>query len=385
VGVGFIGTGIQGRGLLNGCLGREDMRVVAVCDVDTTRREDAKARVDKKYGNSDCGAYTDYHELLARKDVEAVVIATPDHWHAIQVVAACAAGKDIYCEKPLCLTLHEGRVMIDAVRKHGRVFQTGSQQRTEYDGRFRRACEYVRSGRLGRVYTVHVGIGTSSVWCDLPEEAMEPGLDWERWQGPARARGYNAILSPRGVHNHYPDWRKYREYSGGLMTDWGAHHFDIAQWALGMDASGPVEVHPPRDGKDMMGARFVYGNGVEMYHGGPFGVTFVGEKGVIYVTRDRLESIPGKIIEEPLKEGEVHLPEAKGHVDNWVECIASRERPICDVEVGARSIACSHLANTVYWNRVKVGWDPAAWTFTDPSQRGWMDYERRAGYELPGA
>lgn len=396
LGIGFIGMGIQNRYHLSWFLKREDVRVVAVCDVDKTRREDAKRFADEKYGvkagsgegagAGGVAAILDYREMLARKDIDAVVIATPDHWHALQVIEACQAGKDVYCEKPMTLTLAEAKACVDAVRKHGRVFQTGSQQRSEFDGRFRKACEFVRSGRIGDVLTVHVGIGTSSKWCDLAEEPMEPGLDWDRWLGPAPVRPYNSVLSPRGVINHYPNWRLYREYSGGMMTDWGAHHFDITQWALGMDEAGPVRILPPQDPKAEYGARLMYANGVEVIHGGASGVTFQGTKGMLFVSRDALRSEPERIVKDPLGAGEVRLATNKGHIDNWLECIKSRQRPICDVEVGARSMACCILANLAYWHRKEVQWDPAKWEFAGASASEaakWMDYERRKGFELP--
>jgi predicted dehydrogenase len=248
--LGFIGTGTQGRGLLNNFLAMPDTQVVAVCDVDTTRRDHHRKVVDEFYsikGNKEyqgCTAYKEFQELLARKDIDAVVIAVPDHWHAFIAIAACKAGKDVYCEKPLSLTIHEAREMVKAARKYDRVFQTGSMQRSSKE--FRTACELVRNGRIGKVKQVIVDVGPPSRPCDLPEEPMEPGLNWDMWLGPAPSRPYNSVLSPRGVHTHFPDWRNYREFSGGMMTDWGAHHFDIAQWGLGMDESGPVEIIPPK-------------------------------------------------------------------------------------------------------------------------------------------
>ena len=390
IGIGMIGIGIMNRDHLMRWLKDDQVKVLAVCDVDTTRREDAKKRVDTAYGVSQgmggCGAYNDYRELLARKDIDAVSIAVPDHWHANIAIDACVAKKDIYCEKPMSLKLGEAKAMIDAVRKHDRVFQTGSQQRTEYGGIFRTACEYVRSGRIGDIISVNVGVGESSRPCDLPEEPMEPGLDWDRWLGPAPMRPYNSILSPRGLHNFYPHWRDYREYSGGLMTDFGAHHYDIAQWGLDMDHSGPIEVIPPPHDDAKFGARFVYANGVQMIHGGPDGVTFLGSKGLIHVDRERVVSVPDTILKEPLKPEDVHLPKAANHHQNWIDCIKSRERCICDVEVGARSVAVCHLANLAYWHRRKLRWNPQIWRFVnDEDADGWMTYRRRKGYELPKA
>jgi predicted dehydrogenase len=391
INLGFIGMGTQNRGHLGRFLRRDDVQVVAVCDVDTTRRESAMAMADKAYADEKTsGAYkgcvgvNDFREVLSRPDVDAVVIATPDHWHANIVIEACKAGKDVYCEKPLTLTVHEAKTLIDCVAKHGRVFQTGSQQRSEFNGRFRTACEYVRSGRIGKVLTVHVGVGGPSKWCDLPEESMEPGLDWETWLGPAPSHPYNSILSPRGVHKGFPQWRAYREYSGGALTDMGAHHFDIAQWALDMDRSGPVEVIPPDDEKAEVGLRLRYANGVELVHGGPSGVTFVGTRGVIQVDRPRLVSVPDTILKEPLGESDVHLPRPTNHHDNWVECIRTRATPIAGVEVGARSVTVCHLVNLGYWNRRKLRWDPQAWLFpADPEANSWLDREHRDPWKLP--
>jgi predicted dehydrogenase len=388
--IGFIGIGVMSRGHLSRFLGYSDVQVVAVCDVDKTRREHAQKMADDKYAEAvksgeakACDAYVDFCELLARKDVDAVVIATPDHWHANQVIEAARSGKDIYCEKPLSLTIGEAKRMIEVVREHKRVFQTGSQQRSEFGGMFRRACEIVRSGRIGKVLTIHVGVGGPSLWCDLPEESMEPGLDWNLWLGPAPERPYNSVLSPRGLHNHFPAWRNYREYSGGQMTDMGAHHFDIAQWALDMDRSGPVEIIPPADPKASHGVKFIYSNGVEIIHGGPSGLTIVGANGVISVDRDHLTSIPEKIAKEPLGEKDVRLFESPGHHRNWLDCIRTREKPICDIEIGAGSVTVCHLGNLAYWNDRRLRWDPKAWQFRDdPEANTWLDCPRRDPWKL---
>jgi predicted dehydrogenase len=384
--LGFIGVGKQNGGHLGRFLGMGDVQVLAVCDVDTTRREHAQQRVIDQYSQqgsgAGCDAYVDFRELLARDDIDAVVIATPDHWHAIPVIEACRAGKDIYCEKPLSLTIHEAKSMLDAVRKYERVFQTGSQQRSSHE--FWLACSLVRSGRIGDVHTVNVNVGGPSKWCDLPEEELEPGLDWDRWLGPAPERPYNSVLSPRGVHNHFPNWRSYREYSGGMMTDWGAHHFDIAQWGLGMDQSGPVEIIPPGDPNAERGLRYVYANGVEVVHGPGGGVNFVGTNGEITVNRGKLESSPAEIIQEPLGRHDVVLERSPGHHQDWINCIRSRKRPLCDVEIGARSVTVCHLGNLAYWNDRKLRWDPARWEFIDDEEANkWRDRERRDPWQLP--
>jgi predicted dehydrogenase len=394
--LGFIGVGTQNRGHLRYFLGEKDVQVLAVCDVDTTRRENAKATVEKRYGEQlksgrykGCAAYNDFRELLARKDIDAVVIATPDHWHAIPVLEACRTGKDVYCEKPLSLTIREAKAMIDAVRKYNRVFQTGSQQRSSSE--FRLACELVRSGRIGKVQKVYVNVGGPSKPCDLPEEPLEPGLDWDRWLGPAPKRPYNSILSPRGVHQGFPDWRNYREYSGGMMTDWGAHHFDIAQWGLGMDDSGPIEIIPPDNPKAQKGLQFVYANGVVVHHGTEYepgkrvnGVAFIGSEGKIFVNRGYKASDPKEIIQQPLGEKDVHLYKSPGHQRDWLICVRSRNRPICDVEIGARSVTVCHLGNLAYWNHRKLRWDPKEWQFVNDAEANrWLDRERREPWHLP--
>jgi predicted dehydrogenase len=367
--LGFIGMGTMNRDHLRRFLRRPDVQVLAVCDCDKTRRESARKMVDDHYNeqapkgseSKQCLAYNDFRDLLQRNEIDAVVIATPDHWHAIQVIEACKAGKDIYCEKPLTLTIVEAKAVIDAVRKYARVLQTGSQQRTEFDGKFRTACEYVRSGRLGRILSVHAGLGGPSRPCDLPEQPIEPGLDWEMWLGPAPKRSYNSILSPRGVHKHFPAWRNYKEYSGGGMTDFGAHHFDIAQWGLGRDDSGPYYVQPPATERAERGVRYWYDDGVELIHGGPSGVTFIGTTGLIQVDRDKLISVPADILKHPLERKDVHLPRARSHHDDWLDCIKTRKDPIANVEVGARSVTVCHLGNLAYWHRQVLAWDPITW------------------------
>ena len=387
--LGFIGCGKMANDYhLSTLLRFGDVQALAVCEVDRSRREHAVKRVETAYTKNSsykgCEAYVDFRDLLARKDIDAVCIATPDHWHAIPIIEACKAGKDVYCEKPLTLTIAEAKRCIDAVREHGRVLQTGSQQRSSVFGPFRRACELVRSGRLGTIKYVTVGVGGPSRWCDLPAEPMEPGLDWGMWLGCAPARPYNSVLSPRGVHNHFPAWRSYREYSGGGHTDMGAHHYDIAQWGLGMDATGPVRIIPPENPKAMTGVRYIYDNGVELSHGGPSGCVFVGTRGALHINRGHLSSTPASIVKEPLADDEVHLYESPGHHRNWIDCIRSRERPVADVEIGARSVTVVHLGNIAYWHHRELHWDPRTWRFVgDEKANQWLDCERRDPWRLP--
>ena len=385
--LGFIGTGTQGRGLLNNFLAQPDTQVLAVCDVDTTRREHHRKIVEEFYSIKQdkqfkgCSEYKEFHDLLARKDIDAVVIAVPDHWHAFIAIEACKSGKDVYCEKPLSLTIHEARAMVNAARLNQRVFQTGSMQRSMKE--FRNACELVRNGRIGKISQVIVDVGGPSRPCDLPEEPLEPGLNWDMWLGPAPQRPYNAVLSPRGVHKHFPDWRNYREYSGGMMTDWGAHHFDIAQWGLGMDDSGPIEIIPPEDPKATKGLRYLYANGVEVLHGDSGGVLFIGSEGKILVNRGKFEATPTSIAEEPLAANAIHLYNSYSHTKDFLDCMRSRKRPICDVEIGCRSVTVCHLGNLAYWNHRRLKWDPAKEQFIgDAEANQWLDRPKRGPWKV---
>ena len=356
----------------------------------------AKKNVDQKYGTTDCKTYNDYTEILARDDIDAVLCATPDHWHAIIALNTIKAGKDLYCEKPLTNNLMEAKAVMDAAAKSDIIFQTGSQQRASNN--FRYACELVRNGRLGKLEKVEVSVGGPPTPCKLPGQDMEPGLDWERWLGPAPMRPYSSVLSPRGVHTHFPSWRAFCEYGGGGMTDWGAHHFDIAQWGLGMDKSGPVEIVLPENPKRGRGVKFIYDNGVEVIHGGKSGVTFYGSEGQLFVNRGALSSTPGEIIKQPIGDDEIHLYDTDGdshpgHRRDWVKCIKSRKQPNCPAEVGARTIAVCHLGNIAYLHAEEIAgkslkWDPAKWEFVGDNAatyNAWQDYPypRRKGFELP--
>ncbi len=374
--VGFVGMGKRSRTLLRQLLNQGEVEVVAVSEVSTARRQHAIDQMvnptyaDKKgFGSyQGCDGYNDFREMLARDDLDAVVIGTPDHWHAIPAIQAAQANLDIYCEKPLSHTIHEGRAMVNAARQNEIVFQTGSQQRTEYGGKFRKAAELIRSGRIGEVKRVRVGVGSSPVHCDLPTQPVPKGVDWDMWVGPAAFRGYHEALCPKGVHNHFPNWRRYIEFGGGGLADMGAHHFDIAQWALDMDRSGPVRVIPPEDDSDH-GLKFVYADGIEMFHGGPSGATFEGTEGRIHVDRGELTSEPQSIIEEPLGPNDVHLEDPEGsHMENWLNCVRSRERPIADVAIGHRSASICHLANIGYRLRRELRWDPDKEQFVNDAE-----------------
>jgi predicted dehydrogenase len=353
----------MGRGHLGSFQGMKDVQVVAVCDVVAERRDDAKKRADDHYSkqlgkeSKDCQAFSDFRKLLDLKNLDAVVIATPDHWHTLVCIAAARAGKHIYCEKPLTHCVAEGRKLVQEVGKAGITFQVGSQQRTEFGGRFRLAAELVRNGYLGKIKTVRIGVGGPAVPCDLPAQEAPAGTDFDFWLGPAPKRAYNEILCPRGIHSHFPARRNYREYCGGQVADMGAHHFDIAQWALDMDATGPTKIEPPAKGDS--GLKFTYANGIEMFHGGPADCTFEGSLGVIKVSRDKISSEPGDILKTVFAGKDVRLGTAKDHRRDWLDAIRAKRQPTCTVEIGHRTATICHLCNIGYWLRRNLTWDPA--------------------------
>jgi len=365
INVGLIGTGDLGRNHhLRILLGRPEVNVVALCDVDEDHLDQARAMTEGK-----AAAFKDFRALLDRSDVDAVLIATPDHWHALTAIAACEAGKDVYSEKPLSLTIAEGRRMVEAARRTGRVFQTGSQQRS--DTRFHWACELVRNGRLGELRHIQTVLGSGPVVAYERPSAPPQGLDWEFWLGPAQRAEY----SPGRCHYQF---RWFYDYSGGKLTDWGAHHNDIAQWALGMDASGPVEVDGvakfPSEGLSDTPVEFdvtyKYASGVTLLctSKGENGVTFYGTNGTLFVSRSEIRADPSQILDTPPGAGPTLLQTSGDHHSNWFECIKTRAKPICDVEVGHRSATVCHLGNIAVRLGRKLTWDPATERFLEDEE-----------------
>ena len=374
----------MGSGHVQTLVNNSDFQIVAICDVKQWQRESARVHVEQAYAQQrgraeykGCDVYNEYERVLERPDIDAVLIAVPDHWHAIIAIAACQVGKDVYCEKPLSLTIREAWEMVRAARRYGRVFQTGSQQRSSDN--FRLACELVRSGRIGTLQTVHVGIGEPSQTKCLPEQPIPEGLDWERWLGPTPWYPYNA---ERCSGSYSGGWRMIRDYSGGMMTDWGAHHFDIAQWGMGMDGSGPVEIVPP-DLSAEGTLTYKYASGVRMYHGGANGVLFTGTDGKIEVNRGYFRTWPEEIGREPIRPDDVHLYKSPGHHQDWVNCIRLRRRPICDVEIGASSATVCHLGNIAWWLGRRIRWDPQQREIVgDEAASQWLDRPKRAPWRL---
>lgn len=406
--MGFIGMGRQSGGLLNNFI-QQDTVVVAVCDVDKNRLADGQKRVNDFYAarpekaGAPCMATKDFREIIERKDIDAVCIATPDHWHAYPTIAAINSGKDVYCEKPLTHNIHEAIEVMKAVEAHDGVLQTGSMQRSMKE--FHTACELVRNGHIGEVEKVHVNFGNPGIPCDLPEEEMEPGLDWDMWLGAAPVRAYNSVLSPRGVHRHFPRWRTYREYGGGMVTDWGAHHLDIAQWGLGMDRSGPVEIRPPAKKGDKRGATLVYANGVTVEHVGGPGVHFFGTEGEVMVNRGKFGIIQGgetkykfmKREDGGSLEGAVYqarkkilgenpdypLYKSRQHIVDFLDCMKSRKKPITSEIEGGRTAICCHLMNQAYYNHEVIKWNPKKMEFVDGTgDPSWLTREYRGDWAV---
>jgi predicted dehydrogenase len=387
--LGMVGMGLQMNGHFRGMLGRDDVQILAVCDVYRARREDAQSEVERTYAGAGasgtykgCQAYLEYEPLCARPDIDAVFVCTPDHWHAAISLAAFRGGKDVYCEKPMTLTIREGRMMSDTCKQYGRVFQVGSQQRSEQA--FRKACEIVRNGWIGQIKTVYTQLGEFAPPMTLPEQPIPEGFDYDRWLGPTPWYPYNL---ERVKGDFGGGWRRFWEYGSRKNGDWGAHHFDIIQWALGMDDSGPVKFIP----KGWQGTQYqthVYGNGVTVLRDHPVAgghmIQFIGTEGEVMVSRgDRLDTKPVELAGRPLGPNDIHLYESNSHQGNWIDCIRTRRKPVCDVEIGHRTATICQLSGIAERLGRPIQWDPAKEEIVgDPGASRWMDRPRRAPYLL---
>lgn len=375
INLGFIGTGKQSRSLLNSF--KDKANIIAGADVDLNKvhyfhsllqKYNSSVRKDNK-GLKGFAAYEDYQEIIQRKDIDGVVISTPDHWHAIQSIQAANTGKHVYCEKPLAHTVEEGRAMVTAARKNKIVFQTGSMQRSTAN--FRHACELVRNGYLGAIKEVIVTVGEPAVPYNLSPEPLRPGVNWDAWIGPAPYNEFNAILSPPVEQDIFPRWRYYKEYGGGIISDWGAHMFDIAQWALGMDHTGPVQLIPPTTNNSVFGLQMIYENGIVMKHedfGRGSGVRFIGEKGTLDVSRGFLDSNPASIVKATIQPNEVRLYESNNHYSDWLDAMKTGKLPICDVEIGHRTSSVCNIANIAYQMKRPLQWDPTKEKFKNDTE-----------------
>jgi predicted dehydrogenase len=373
--LGFIGTGKQARGLLSQ-FKKQPVRILAGSDVDATKLNLFKTLAEKAYaeatGKAPAGGFKalpDYRDMLADPSIDGVVIATPDHWHAYQAIRAAEAKKHIYLEKPLTRTISEGRALVNAVKKNKVTLQTGSMQRSWKN--FRSACELVRNGYIGQVREVLVHVGDPAIPFNMGEEAKPAHLNWEGWIGPAAYHPFHSELSPPVEKDIFPNWRKYREYAGGILSDWGAHMFDIAQWGLGMDHTGPVQLTPPKNPAAVRGLEMVYANGVVMKHfdlGRGFGVRFKGDKGTIDIARNYFDSNPAKLASATIQPGETKLYASDDHYADWLNACKTKSEPICPAEVGHRSNSLSALANITYQLNRPLTWDPKREVFKNDKE-----------------
>ena len=375
IGLGFIGNGRQAQGLKNAFLKTDKVKVVAASEVYLEKSRAFVDGVNKFYAEKAdqqkydaVRVFADFRELLAQPDVDAVVIATPDHWHGVHAVKAAEAGKDIYCEKPLSLTVKEGRAMVDATRRNKRVFQTGSMQRSWPE--FRQTAELVRNGYIGDIQTIKVSVGGPPVPYNLPPQSIPGGLDWEMWLGPNSFAEYNADIAPPLTADFWAKWRNYKEFGGGGMTDWGAHMFDIVQWALDKDNSGPVEVIPP-DGKDIQFLTYRYDNGITMTHenfGIENAIRFIGSKGTIDVQRRKLETSDPLLKDRVIGDNEKKVYFSDNHYVDFLNAIKTRKNPICDVETGHRTATVCNIGNIAYELKRPLTWDPEKEKFRKDSE-----------------
>jgi predicted dehydrogenase len=403
--MGAIGIGSpqsRGRAIYGEAKKDKSVTYIAACDVDARHLKNALEMM-KKDGFNDAVGYSDYRKLLDNKNINAVTIATPDHWHALVAIEALKRGKDIYCEKPLTLTIAEAQALMKVAKETGRTVQTGSQQRTEMNGMFRLAAELVRAGRLGKIKTIECRIGANPVSGPIPKAEAPEGLDWDFWLGPTAKVDY--LYKDSNLTNCHYQFRWWYQYSGGKMTDWGAHHLDIAQWALGMDGSGPSEIEvlkatPPSKEPNEFNChpnfhvQYSYPHGVKviaMSGGGTDagelvdqngnvpvgrdkkprnvgpdenGLLITGEDGRLFVGRSFIAASDKKLLAEPLKEDpKLYDGRPTNHMANFFDCIRSGKKPICSVDIGASSVIVCHLGVIALRSGKKLSWDPKAQKF----------------------
>jgi predicted dehydrogenase len=370
IAMGCVGLGGQGTGNMKGFKGKSGCEVVALCDVDASHLEGAA----KTAGLDAKSCYNDFREVVGRDDIDAISVGTPDHWHVPVSIAAVRSGKDVYCEKPLTLTIAEGRALVEEAKRYGRIVQTGSQQRSGAE--FRKACELVVNGRIGKLHTMNVEIHGNNRKCGPTWEPMPvpEGFDYDMWLGPAPWEPYTEQRC------HY-QFRFVLDYSGGQMTNWGAHYLDIAQWGNQADNTGPVEISGrgewPTTGlfttAKSADIEYTYANGVKLLLKTGGGSTrFEGSEGWVYVTRGKIDAEPKSLLTSKIGPDEIHLYESRDHKQNFLDCIRSRKEPIASAEIGHRSSTVCHLGNIAMLLGRKLKWDPARERFIGDSEANSM-------------
>ena len=415
INIGAIGTGRISRGHdLPGVWKYDQARIMAVSDLDSRRLEDARRLVNdyyaKKTGKPYDGVtgYADYRDLLANRDVDAVIISTPDHWHALITIAAVRAGKDVYLQKPASLTIAEGRAVSDAVHRSGRIFQIGSQQRSS--PQFRYAAELVRNGRIGRLQTVRIGLPGDPTGQIEPEMPVPPNLNYDMWLGPTPVVYYTENRVHPQTSYDRPGWLRCEQFGAGMITGWGSHHLDCAHWAMDTEHTGPIEVWGtaefPKSGLwDVHGpfkTEAIYPDGAHMIVSGEFpnGIRFEGSEGWVFVSRGNetvtasdpvarltdaqaLSASDPKIITSVIGPDEVHLYESTDHHGNWLECVRSRRQPIAPVEVAHRSCTACLLHHLAMKLGRRLRWDPEKERFVgDDEANAMLARPQRAPYRL---
>ena len=388
INLGCIGLGKQGGILANKFISNTTAQIVAGAEVWSSKREGFKELVGQYYAEkkglsryNTVTTYLNYQELLERKDIDGVVIATPDHWHAKQSIDAMKMGKDVFCEKPMTNTIKDGRDMVNALKKYDSVLQVGSMQRSWE--RFIKANEIVKSGKLGDIKKVLVNVGDPYRSYDLPFQETPEGVDWNLWCGPAPLIHYHDTIAPKFVKT-YPAWRDFKEIGGGRLADWGTHMFDIAQWCLGMDRTGPVSFIPPKDPKATRGLRMFYENGIELVHedfGRGWAVRFIGSEGSLDVSRSFLETTPSSILMPNGGDTKELFKDQGNHYQNWLDAIKSRQQPICDVEIGHRSASLCHIANIAYELNRPLTWNPDKEKFKGDGEANKMRKRKKRKYQ----
>ena len=395
--IGCIGVGRQGRGdmqeLIYRGLESGTARVTAVCDVDKKRLEQGKALVEKIYSEElglneykGCAVYTDFRELLYRRDIDGVLIVTPDHWHAFHAISAAKAGKDIYLEKPLTYSIREGRKLVETVRQNKCILQVGSQQRSS--AHFRMACELVRNQRIGTLHTIHVWLPQDVGTGDSTPMPVPENLDFDFWLGPAAEIPYTEDRVHPQISYERPGWLQIEQYCRGMITGWGSHMNDTAQWGNGTDDTGPIEIQSEADFPfrglfdvhTIFRAEALYANGVRLIQqtGDPAGVKFEGDKGWVFVKRYEVHASDPSIMREKIGENEIHLYESSNHMKNFLECMHSRKEPITPVEVGHRSNSVCVITHIAMKLGRKLKWDPKNEKFIDDDEANkWLDFPHR--------
>lgn len=386
--LGCIGLGRMGIGDLKSFLQLDDIHVVAVCDTDSKRAENAKAIVQHTYSDNSssnnenvCANYSNFQQVIDRDDIDAIMICTPDHWHAIPALAAAKAGKDIFLQKPLTYTIEEGRVLSDAIKRYGNVFQVGSQQRS--DDKFRFACELVRNGLIGDLQKIEVGFGKDHGSDVYPSMPVPDNLDYDQWLGPAPEKPYTEKrVHPQDSYDR-PGWMTVSDYSHGMITNWGAHHIDIAHWGMGIENSGPAQVTGwadyPSDGLWDVHQRFyieyVYDNGVIMRvsdnESFKQGVVFYGSEGWVHVKRGFIDASSKSLLTYKLKPADLHLYKSLHHKRNFVDCIKNRSETVAPVENAHRSNTACILGQIAMKLQTPLKWDPLKEVFlnSEPANR----------------